>query len=265
MERLNKGFIPVSFTIFLAMVFLWAKAYGAEKDLKLGKQVYDAHCAVCHGTKGDGKGPGAALKWREKSGQLLNVQARDFTVGVFKFRSTPTGCLPTNDDLLHTVTEGIPKSFMPSHKVLSQKEREAVLAYIKTFSKRWKEEEQCKPFVVKKPDWVGSLASIEKGKKIYKDMKCWECHGERGEGDGPKADRLKDDWGYRIFPFDFTTADLKRGTTPENIYLAYTTGLDGTGMPSYEDSLSEEDRWHLVSYTLKLMGSAGANSMTASK
>jgi len=263
MKRLS--FIAVSFTIFLAMVFLWAKAYGAEKDLKLGKQVYDAHCAVCHGTKGDGKGPGSALKWKEKSGQLLNVQARDFTVGVFKFRSTPTGCLPTDDDLMHTITEGIPKSFMPSHKALSEKERKAVIAYIKTFSKRWKEEEPCKTFVVKKPDWVGSPASIEKGKKIYKDMKCWECHGERGEGDGPKADRLKDDWGYRIFPFDFTTADLKRGTTPENIYLAYTTGLDGTGMPSYEDSLSEEDRWHLVSYTLKLMGIVWVDSMTASK
>jgi cytochrome c oxidase cbb3-type subunit 2 len=107
---------------------------------------------------------------------------------------------------------------------------------------------------VKRPSWVGSPASVEKGKQVYKDMKCWECHGEEGKGDGPKSDKLKDDLGRPIVPFDFTTGKLKRGTSPGNIYITYTTGLDGSGMPSYEDSLkNEEDRWHLVSYTLKLM------------
>lgn len=266
------GLIIVMVLIIGGLSLFIREVFGAEKKVKtpaagkemsLGEKVYGAHCAVCHGTKGDGKGPGTALMWREKNNQLLNVQARDFTIGVFKFRSTPTGCLPTDADLLHTVTEGIPKSFMPSHKGLSLAERKAVIEYIKTFSKRWKEEEPCQTFSVRKPDWVGTLASAEKGKKVYKDMKCWECHGDRGEGDGPKADKLKDDWGQRIFPFDFTTGDLKRGTSPENIYLAYTTGLDGTGMPSYEDSLSEEDRWHLVSYTLQLMDLGLIESMAA--
>ncbi|MEE8547439.1 MAG: hypothetical protein V3S63_04970, partial [bacterium] len=57
-----------------------------------------------------------------------------------------------------------------------------------------------------------------------------------------------------ILAFNFTTGALKRGSSPENVYITFATGLDGTGMPSYEDSLKEEDRWHLVSYTLKLMG-----------
>jgi mono/diheme cytochrome c family protein len=85
-------------------------------------------------------------------------------------------------------------------------------------------------------------------------MKCWECHGNEGKGDGSKADELKDDWGDKILPFDFTTGALKRGSSPENVYITFSTGLDGTGMPSYADSLKEDDRWHLVSYTLKLMG-----------
>ncbi|KJU87161.1 hypothetical protein MBAV_000646, partial [Candidatus Magnetobacterium bavaricum] len=38
------------------------------------------------------------------------------------------------------------------------------------------------------------------------------------------------------------------------INTTFTSGLDGTGMPSYQDTLKEDDRWHLVSYTLKLMG-----------
>jgi hypothetical protein len=39
--------------------------------------------------------------------------------------------------------------------------------------------------------------------------------------------------------------------------MTFTTGLDGSGMPSYEDSLTEEERWNMVSFTLKLMGLAG--------
>ncbi len=253
--RRTEIFLSVISSLFLGVTLsLAAEAYGAEKTRKdEGKKVYETHCAVCHGAKGDGKGAGGAMRWREKSGQSLNVQARDFTVGAFKFRSTSTGCLPTQDDLMNIITNGIPKSFMPSHAVLSPEQREAVAAYIKTFSRRWKEEEPCQNIAVSRPLCVGTPASAEKGRQVYKEMKCWECHGETGLGDGPKADRLKDDWGYRIFPFDFTTADLKRGTTPENIYMTFITGLDGTGMPSYEDSLSEEDRWHLVSFTLRLM------------
>ncbi len=254
MKLLNKSFTLISFLIIGWLFFSWTNGYGADKAVNLGKTVFETHCAMCHGLKGDGKGAGGAMRWSEKSSQLLNVQARDFTIGVFKFRSTATGCLPTNDDLMNIVKDGIPKSFMSSYNALSQEEKVAVVEYIKTFSKRWKEEQACETISVKKPVWVGSLASAEKGKNVYKDMKCWECHGETGLGDGAKADKLKDDQGHRIFPFDFTTADLKRGTTPENIYLTFTTGLDGTGMPSYEDSLGEENRWHLVSYTLKLMG-----------
>jgi mono/diheme cytochrome c family protein len=155
---------------------------------------------------------------------------------------------------MRIIKEGIPRSGMPSHEDVTKKEREDVVEYLKTLSPRWEEEDPCEMITVKKPAWVGSADSVMKGEKIYKDMKCWECHGNEGRGDGTKANDLKDDWGDKILPFNFTTGTLKRGSSPENVYLTFTTGLDGTGMPSYEDSLNEEDRWHLVSYTLKLMG-----------
>ncbi len=258
-----------SITVFLfSVVFLTAvvmliirdteSSYAVEDILKLGKKVYEQRCLICHGKEGDGKGLVGVLRRTELSGRTIETLPRDFTVGVFRFRSTPTGCLPTDDDLLKIIDHGIKRSFMPSHKKeLTLEEKKAVISYIKTFSERWEEEEPCDPIPVKKPPWVGSPSSVEKGKRVYKDMKCWECHGYEGRGDGPKAEKLKDDWGKRIWPFDFTTGELKRGTSPENIYITFTTGLDGTGMPSYEDSLSEEDRWHLVSYTLKLMGMVG--------
>ena len=143
---------------------------------------------------------------------------------------------------------------MPSFEDLPTQEKEDVLAYVKTFSERWEEEDPCDRIAIVKPFWVGDAESTKKGQKVFKEMKCWECHGDTGKGDGTKSDQLKDDQGRKIVPFDYTTGELKRGTSPESIYITFSSGLDGTGMPSYEDTLKEEDRWSLVSYTLKLMG-----------
>ena len=225
-----------------------------EEMVEQGKKVYNSRCVICHGPKGDGVGLVGLVHRVQKRGVVQPLYPRDFTVGVFKFRSTPTGCLPTDDDLMRIVTNGIPRAYMPSSVDLQEKEREAVIEYIKTFSERWDEEDACDSIQVKKPSWVGTASSVAKGEKLYSDMKCWECHGYSGKGDGPKSASLKDDWEDPILPFDFTSGATKLGFAPENVFTAYTTGLDGTGMPSYEDSMNVEERWHLVSYTLKLMG-----------
>ena len=238
--------------ISLTLLTVTGEVYGA--DAEQGKKVYQKYCVICHGAKGDGKGLVDVIHRNEKSGLTWSIFPRDFTVGTYKFRTTPTGCLPDDSDMLRIIKEGIPRSGMPSHEDISKKDREYVVAYLKTLSPRWEEEDQCDVIAAEKPHWVGSDQSIMSGEKIYKSMKCWECHGNEGKGDGTKANDLKDDWGDKILPFNFTTGALKRGSSPENVYLTFTTGLDGTGMPSYEDSLNEEDRWHLVSYTLKLMG-----------
>ena len=91
------------------------------------------------------------------------------------------------------------------------------------------------------------LSRLLEGKKQYELMECRECHGHEGKGNGPKTNELKTDAGNKILPFDFTTGALKRGSSPENVYLTFTNGLDGSPMPFYEDSLEEEDRCHLVS------------------
>ncbi len=256
--RKCKGVVFVFCFTLLSLVLMSTlqgveKAYGADK-VEAGKKVYQKYCVICHGVKGDGMGLVGVIHRVEKSGLVWNLYPRDFTVGVFKFRSTPTGCLPSDKDLLNIVSDGLPRSGMPSHEDVSLEDRKAVVEYIKTFSPRWEEEDPCESLIVKKPKWVGSPESIVKGKQVFKQMKCWECHGYEGKGDGPKSDKLKDDWGDKIIAFNFTTGTLKRGSSAENVYITFNTGLDGTGMPSYEDSLNEEDRWNLVSYTLKLLG-----------
>lgn len=235
-------------------LFAGAEAYGASSEADLGKKVYASRCGICHGDKGDGKGLVGIIHRVEKRGLTWVTYPRDFTAGIFKFRSTMTGELPTDADLDRVIRNGIPRSGMPSHIDVPSNEIKAVIAYIKSFSPRWKQDKPGKSIAIKKSADVGSGASVAKGEKLWKDMKCWECHGEKGLGDGPSVATLKDDWGDPSVPFDFTSGALKGGPDIEDIYRTFTTGVDGSPMPSYADSLGEADRWHLVSYSLKLMG-----------
>ncbi|MBF0541144.1 MAG: cytochrome c [Nitrospirae bacterium] len=235
--------------VFLSNAYI-QPAYG-ENDV--GKSLFNVNCAVCHGLKGDSSGQMMYNDRIEPSGKMIRIYPRDFTSAVFKFRTTPSGCLPLDSDILRVISNGITKSFMPSFNYLSNDKKMALLAYVKSFSTRWSEEPPCKPVAISKPSWLGSPESIARGEKIYKTMKCFECHGDTGKGDGSKSDKLKDDLGHQIYPFDFTSGILKRGAAPEDIYITFSTGVDGTPMPSYADSLNEEGRWDIVSFTMTLM------------
>jgi DMSO reductase family type II enzyme heme b subunit len=239
----------------IVIVFLGiskSESIGIEKPkptkvlLEIGKKVYEEKCAICHGEKGEGKGEVA---------NLLYPAPRDFTLAVFKIRFTPTGSLPTDEDLFRTVSEGMTGTVMfPFKNDLSERERWAVVYFIKTFSERWKDEKPEKPVSIGVPP-PKTEELITLGKKIYKDLKCWECHGEEGKGDGPKSDKLKDDAGVPIFPYDFTrSGKMKGGYKVSEIVRTYLTGMDGTPMPAYEVDVTEKERWALAYYTLALSG-----------
>src|SRR5690349_4938211 len=65
------------------------------------KQNYRRYCTGCHGDIGDGLGENA---------QWLDPKPRNFTLATFKCRSTPTGTLPTDEDLFNTIGRGIQHS-----------------------------------------------------------------------------------------------------------------------------------------------------------
>ncbi|MCG6553887.1 MAG: cytochrome c [Candidatus Magnetominusculus sp. LBB02] len=239
--------------LFLFTLGLSSKAYTDDG----GKNLYENRCMICHGKKGDGKGHQTTLPRLPKFDRLWTIQPRDFTTATFKFRTTPTGCLPTEDDLINIIGNGIPKAYMPSNADLSRSDMLSIINYIKTFSTVWQEnpnDSSCAPIAISMPAYTFTAGSAEKGEKLWDKMKCWECHGKEGRGDGSKSKELKDDWGNAILPFDFTSCAAKATFKPQNAYIAYTTGLNGSGMPSYADSLNEEERWNIVSYTLRLMG-----------
>ncbi len=225
-----------------------------------GKAVYNSRCVICHGAAGDGKGLTGIIHRAQQNGLVVAIYPRDFTAGMFKFRSTPSGYLPTDEDLMRIITSGIPRSGMPGHTDLPVGDRKAVIEYIKTFSPRWQKDEPGEPIeIAGLPDYLGTEESVERGQAMYERARCAMCHGDTGRGDGPSAATLTDSWGDRILPFDFTSGPLKGGSSPENVYRTFVTGLDGTPMPSYQDAIQEQDRWDLVSYCLELMEMAATN------
>lgn len=221
-----------------------------------GREIYMTHCWTCHGEEGDGAGPVAAYLW---------PRPRDFRIASFKFRTTPSGELPTDEDLYRTVTLGAPGTAMPAWGgVLSEKERWQVIAYVKSFGEGIFEDETFDPYAVVvgiPPPPAGSPAELaEAGRDLFQRSDCWECHGQLGRGDGPKADRLSDDWNLPIRATDLEMGwKFRGGGTPRDIYTRLTTGLDGTPMPSYAQTLSDEERWQVAYYVASLDASVPAD------
>lgn len=205
--------------------------------------IYESNCAICHGTNGDGNGSAA---------YMFLMRPRDFRSGVFKLRSTPSGSLPTDDDLLRSVTDGLRWTGMIGRPDLSESDRRAVVQYIKTFSPRFATEKPPSPVVVPPPPRKTSEL-VALGKSLYADAGCTSCHGDKGGGDGPSSQGLKDDGGWPTRASDLTWRPLKRGTSLQGLYLSIATGFAGTPMPSYGDSLSGDQLWALVYYLESLV------------
>jgi mono/diheme cytochrome c family protein len=229
--------------ILFACIFFIPVFAMADELINRGYEVYKKYCIGCHGEKGDGKG---------KAATLLVVKPRDFTTGVFKFKSTPQGALPTDEDLMNTITKGLPGSSMPSYVLVPERERRAVIEYIKTFSARWiKERLTASINIPPVPLYIDSPESIKRGAEAYKDNGCDLCHGDTGDGRGSSAEELEDMWGNRIKPRNFKRGIYRGGSTPGDIFRTLTNGIEGTPMPVFSD-IAEEERWHLISFLLSL-------------
>src|ERR1700752_1498301 len=121
------------------------------------KSDYRRYCAGCHGELGDGNGENAG--W-------LDPKPRDFTAATFKCRSTPTGTLPTDEDLYNAITRGFNTSNMPQWRALPPQTRADLIAYVKTFSPRWKTEKPGTPITIT-PETPITIESIARGKALF--------------------------------------------------------------------------------------------------
>lgn len=259
-----KMFFTPLFLVFAMLCSLPTVSNAADTPLKTklpntpeavekGKLLYFKRCSFCHGLTGDGDGPAA---------RQLTPRPRDFTKGLYKFRTTNSGELPTDEDLFSVISRGLPGTAMQpfdSDKIkngLTEEERWQVIYYIKTFYKDFSDPEfdPYKQVAKVSKEISSSSESIAKGKEIFKQMKCWECHGESGQGNGPNAPKLKDKFrDDPIVPANLTKGwRYKAGNTARDIYMRFSTGINGTPMPSFTDSLKDDERWHLANFVVSL-------------
>jgi mono/diheme cytochrome c family protein len=217
---------------------------GTDAQRESGKTLYLKYCAQCHGEKGDGEGYATPH---------LFPRPRDFTSGKFKVRTTPSGALPTHQDLVNIIRRGMPYTSMPGWPGLSDSDVSDIAHYIKTFSPDFAVAENV-PKPMELPSGPAATSeSVELGKKAYEENGCLKCHGALGRGDGPSASTLIDDLGHPIRAADLTQPwTFRGGPTRDDIFRTMTTGLNGTPMPSFADALTPEHRWAITDFITSL-------------
>ena len=252
---MKKLYALVLVPTLLALAAAAAAEDAPQGDPVKGKVVYTRYCVSCHGDLGNGAGEFA--EW-------ITTKPRDYRQGTFKWRSTPSGALPLDSDLDKTIRDGIYGTFMPPWYPIGDVNRRDVIAYIKTFSTRWTTEKPPAPIVIP-PEPSYNDASVKRGRAVYEKSNCAQCHGQDALGDGPSAHDLKDDWGWPIVPYDLTQGHIKCGDKGQDIYRVFMTGLNGTPMPSFTDSISPQEAWDLVHYIQSLSVLYPKNVATAAK
>lgn len=253
------------------------------KRLKLGQQVYQRNCVQCHGVTGDGQGTQAASMY---------PKPRDYRQGIFKFSSTTYGSKPLHSDLVSTVTEGVRGTSMPSFALLPSEEIGAVVDYVILLARRgevefklvriaeadielepefvqdailapvaeswdeaWRDE-----IIVLSPQPNFTIDHVLAGQEAFLSQTggagCIGCHGPDGRGlTGENlSGHRKDGWNNITRAADLTSGMLHGGAEPIDIYRRIYGGINGTPMPSFASSLSDDpDKvWNLVAYVMYL-------------
>jgi DMSO reductase family type II enzyme heme b subunit len=230
--------------------------------LARGEQLYAKNCAICHGDQGDGAG---------KFAYLMNPRPRNLQQGQFKL-STTENQIPTDEDLLRTISFGMPGSSMPPWGHLPQSDLEALVKHVRKLNvdatgamlRTWiadgvlAEEEldqtlaqrtEPGPTLVMPPEPGFDEVRWFHGRKLYLEN-CASCHGVDGE---PVADAVQfDTEGYPVPPRSFVNGIFKGSSQGHQLYARIWKGMRGTPMPGSQGVYSPDEVWTLVHYVQSL-------------
>ena len=224
--------------------------------------IYQLRCAVCHGENGAGDGPAA---------EFLYPRPRDFTAGLWKYKTSPGDLPPRDTDLFNTIKSGLNGTSMPGWSSLfTDQQISGLVKVVKQFDTTaiWAPESAADEDFdddgrYLKPDMLvindeepteGQIPysdeSIASGKEIFEEN-CRKCHGQQGRGNITSGELLEDDWGYRTWARDLSKPwtwrvtetssgnnqtevdEAQRNATIRNIYTRVSIGIRGTPMPSH--------------------------------
>ena len=153
-----------------------------------------------------------------------------------------------------------PLSIMPSFEFLSDTELEAMAAYLFNLGDRVAAEYMILPpgpyaditnptsFPAEPPasgnqprGWpTWTDAGLQQGKELYVE-RCMTCHGCAGNGLGTYAGTLV------VTPADYKQEPF-RNMPEEQWFWHVSEGVQGTVMPPWKESMTEEERWQVIDY-----------------
>jgi len=217
-------FLTTSIALLAILLCLAAgQAAAAETKAIDGEKLFRKNCSVCHGDNGDGQS-------RARRGLL--TKPRNFT------QADPTKL--TRDQMINSITYGIPKSPMVRWKErFSQEEIAAIVEFIH------------EAFMIKNarvdPIWWGNAegtdmslpfpnglaGDVDRGHKLY-EQNCVACHGTKGDGEGPRA------YFNKPKPRNFQHEASRHTLNRPRIFNSVRMGLTGSVMPAWSKALSDQ-------------------------
>lgn len=239
------------------------------KTLNKGRDIYRSYCMACHGV--DGKGDGVASKG-------LSTPPRDLTQGQYKFGKVIAGELPRDEDFYDIFKRGLHGTAMLPWD-LTEGQLFAITQYIKTFAPQaWEGKDKTvgeRIVVTKDPYGMAhKAAAIEKGKEVYHMVaNCQSCHtGYVSHAELSKMNQKyynepltyfdetlyaakpqESEYNYAAIPPDFTWNFVRSAKTVEEIYVRLVAGVAGTSMPSWKDTIADDEIWAVAHYVRSLM------------
>lgn len=220
-----------------------------------GERLYVSNCAVCHGDDGNG------AMWTKTS---LNPPPREFTL------ASPDEL--TRERMINSVTHGRPGTAMMSFaQRLSPAEIEVVVDYVRgNFLGKAPQPSipggmPGHPPVPAQPPVPIAAADMtlpfpnnlvgdaSKGGEFYMNN-CATCHGEKGDGNGPRAAF------NRPPPRNFLGEEARRTLNRPNLLRAIAIGKPGTVMPAWSKVLSDQEMANVAEFVFQRFVAPDAGS-----
>jgi len=234
----------------------------AQRSNMTSAEIYEYRCSMCHGEDGAGDGPAA---------DFLYPRPRDFTMGLFKFKTSPGDLPPRDDDLFQAIKFGLPGTSMPGwSNLLTDEQIRDLITTLKQFDVAaiwapedapWEDFDDDGRYQKQDLNVITdqeptdsqipySAESVAQGESVYEEN-CRKCHGAQGRGDLTSGKFLEDDWGYPTWPRDLTKPwtwrasgasygdsefgndEQSRDEVIRNIYTRLSVGIPGTAMPAH--------------------------------
>lgn len=203
-----------------------------------GQQLYKRHCAACHGDRGNG------ATWAHNS---LNPPPRDFTAPAARQDLT-------RERMLLAVTHGRPGTAMMAFKGhLTEQEIDTVVDYVRaTFLSGGGTQAAGSAAPAPVPSAIapaeaplpvadmslslphGLVGDAGKGRQFYL-KNCYVCHGEEGNGQGPRSSFIKPP------PRNFLAPESRQALNRPALFKAISAGKRGTVMPAWSTVLNDQE------------------------